>query len=151
MRDLSELGIDVVYRDVDGTEYRAGEQFEFLLRVSVENRWTADTAKLAERIETILRPLSIGDGDFDRSHIARAKRGGIFAYVATWTTTREDARSVPSAIAEIVDTNANLVDRIDSLRATVNAPDGSLLAFATLDYRGGSREATLEALKEEAR
>ena len=111
---------------------------EFMLTLTIDARRKNDVERLADRVAGIIRPLTLGDRDFDRTVVAQRNRGGRILFVATWTTTTEEARAAAYAIGSTFGDSANLTDRIDRYHATITE-SGRIVGFATGDNRGFRR------------
>jgi hypothetical protein len=116
------------------------------LRIDVDIRRKSDTEALAAKIEELFRAHTVGpDADLDIRRVMPKRRGGHADFWATIDVTRDEAYWRGQRIAETINSNANLIDRIDWFR--VVAFDGDhLVGFTEGDFRGWMREAALEEL-----
>lgn len=112
-------------------------------RFDLGARRRSDVANLASLMAALFEE-HVGEGDINVV-TALKKRGGSITMDAE--REHDDPRAALKAIQTAIDTNANLIDRIDWYRAAVFS-DNKIEAFTQGDYRGWIRDVALRELKE---
>lgn len=119
------------------------------LQLQVHARRASGLTPLADRLVSVIRN-HVGDITTDRLTAFPKKRGGR---IVLWTTIDVEYDNVlPAlrAIADEIDSSANLIDRVDEYTVAVSEGGTTVLAFVHGEYRGWLRDNALEDLKEGA-
>src|SRR5262245_58861361 len=123
----------------------------YTLTFVADARRHADTYDLADVLEQIFREHAVSKyGALDYRRAAPKKRGGAITFRTTiGAESNEDMVVRMRAIADAIDSNPNLVDRIDEWQVVTHYADTTgIVGFSQGLYRGWLRESHLADLEE---